>query len=183
MNIEIFITLVGFLIATLKWIYEYSEKLKWDRNKFLLDELERFHNLETTQNAEILLDWNGITINSNNEKIYVNDDILFESLQTHNIKHKFSVEEVKLRALFDDYFDNFTKLILMCKSKLLPEKNFRMFMKYWIDILSGDRKNKPQKVHNQIKTYLEFYGYHEIIKFINNEKGRNFKLPKIGYSK
>lgn len=182
MSIEIIVTIISLLIPTLKWVYEYSEKLKWDKNKFLLDELDKFHSLETTQNVEILLDWNSITINLNNEKMFVNDELLYQSLQTHNLKNKFTLEEIKLRALFDDYFDNLTKLILMCKSNLLPEKNFRMFMKYWVDIISGRRKSKSEKLQTQIKNYLEFYGYEEIIKFIKYEKRRNFQLPKIRYT-
>jgi hypothetical protein len=178
MSVEIIISIFGALAAAFKWIYEYSEKLKWDRNKFLLDELEKFHNLETTQNAEIILDWNGINITFNNEKIFVNDEILFQALQTHDEKNKFTVEEVKIRALFDDYFDNLTKLVFMCKSKILPEKNFRMFMKYWFNILSGRRKNKPKKVQEQINRYLDFYGYEDLKNFIIYEKRNNFKLTK-----
>ena len=170
MSIEIILAVFGALTAVFKWVFEYSNKLKWEKNKFLLEEIEKFSSIESTKNAQKILDWNSIIIKINDDHILVNDEILFESMQTHDSKHKFSSEEVKLRGLFDEYFDNLTKMVLMCKTGMIPENNFRLFMKYWFKILSGDSKNKSSKILIQIRKYLDFYGYNDLLNFIDNKK-------------
>jgi hypothetical protein len=159
MNIEIILSIIGGLYATFKWIYEYSENLKWNRNKFMLDEIDKFRSIQTTKSVEKILDWNGINVEVYGTEIYVNDEILFEALQTHDVKQKFSKDEVLLRNLFDEYFDNLTKLIYMCETKMISSNNFKLFMSYWLDILSSKNKNKPKKVHDQILRYLEYYRF------------------------
>lgn len=170
MSIEIILAIFGALAAAFKWVFEYSNKLKWEKNKFLLEEIEKFSHIQSTKNAQKILDWNSITIILNEEIVYVNDEILFESMQTHNLKHKFSKDEVKIRGLFDEYFDNLTKMVLMCKTGMIPENNFRLFMKYWFNIISGDSKNKSSKSLDQIRKYLNFYGYKDLINFIDEKK-------------
>jgi len=159
MNIEIILSIIGGLYATFKWIYEYGENLKWNRNKFMLDEIDKFRSIQTTKSVEKILDWNGINVEVYGTEIYVNDEILFEALQTHDVKQKFSKDEVLLRNLFDEYFDNLTKLIYMCETKMISSNNFKLFMSYWLDILSSKNKNKPKKVHDQILRYLEYYRF------------------------
>lgn len=159
MNIEVILTIVGGLGAASKWVYEYSQDLKWNRNKFMLDEIDKFRSIESTKIMEKILDWNGINVDVHGTEIYVNDEILFDALQTHDVKQKYNKDEVLLRNLFDEYFDNITKLIYMCETKMISSKNFKLFMSYWLDILSSKNKNKPKKVHDQILKYLEYYRF------------------------
>ena len=168
MKIEIILTILGSIGAAFKWIYEYSKHLKWEKNKFLLDQLEDFHSLPTTQIMETLLDWNSINVKIDEQNIFVDDDVLYDALQTHNFKHDFTKEEFKLRGVFDDYFDNLTKLVFMSKTNLVSKENLILFMGYWLDILSGRSKNKPHELILQIHKYLEFYGYDELKKFIDS---------------
>lgn len=166
MELEIFFTLVAGTFTAGKWVYEYSEKLRWEKNKFLLSELERFHSNETNQVAEILLDWNGTNVKIGDEEMFVDDKILYDSLQTHDKKHKFSKQEFLIRGVFDEYFDNLTKLIFMSKVKLIEKKNLIMFLQYWFRILKGNNKNKSEELVKQINNYLNFYGYEELYEFI-----------------
>lgn len=166
MTLDYTIAILTALAAAFKWLYEYSQKLKWEKNKFLLEQLEKFQSQETTQVMEKLLDWNFISVTIKGSTYKVNDAMLFEALQTHNNKHSFSQTEVALRKTFDDYFDNLTKMILLCKSKLISEKNFKLFYEYWLNILSGRKQSKSRELKEQIHNYLDFYGYDHLLQFI-----------------
>jgi hypothetical protein len=166
MDIEVILSVGGGLAAGFKWIYEYSEKLKWDKNKFLLEQIEKFENHESTQSVQRCLDWNSITVTYMGSTFKVNDDILYEALQTHNIKHKFTTEEVLIRKMFDEYFDNLTRLVILSKSKLISEENLILFLEYWFDILSGYVHNKKRNNTEQIHNYLQFYGYLHLYNFL-----------------
>lgn len=166
MSIEILLTIAGGIGTSSKWVYEYTKKLKWEKNKFLLEKLEIFHSLESTKIMETLLDWNGTNVIINGKEIFIDDNILLNSLYTHDVKHSFTTLEFELRHIFDDYFDNLTKLIFMSKSGLIDKKNLVMFMEYWLKILSGNTNNKSRELMEQINKYLEFYEFTTLRDFI-----------------
>ena len=168
MNLELLLSIVGGLVASFKWIYEYSELRKWNKNKFLLEEVDKFMALESTKCIHIILDWNAASIVYEGEKIKFNDKIIMDALQTHNIKHSFKPDEVIIRKLFDEYFDNLTKFVILSKSKLITEDNLILFLEYWFDILSGDSHSKDRELIEQIHTYLDFYGYQHLFEFLVN---------------
>ena len=41
--------LVSAVAVGLKWVLDYSETKKWEKNKFLLDRLEQFEMLDSTK--------------------------------------------------------------------------------------------------------------------------------------
>jgi hypothetical protein len=166
MNIELIIATGGAVATGLKWVYEYTEKRKWEKNKFLLEQVEKFQNLETTICAEKCLDWNSATITYGSRDIKFDDKVLFDALTTHDKKHKFNQDEVTIRKIFDNYFDNLTKLIILSKSKIISEKNLILFLEYWFDILSGDSHSKNRELVEQIHSYLNFYGYTHLYDFL-----------------
>jgi hypothetical protein len=157
------------IITSAKWVYEYTNKLKWDKNKFLLDRLESFFKDKNTQNIELVLDWNKIKIEWEGTEYKINDDILFEALQTHDVKHSFDNTELYLRGAFDDYFDKLTEFIILAESGMISKNNLRKFLQYWINILNGKKKSKSKKLVDQFSKYLEFYGYDKLKKFIEKD--------------
>lgn len=167
MTIEEKITLGIAVITGAKWVYEYTKKLTWDKNVFLLERYEKFKSKESAKAMQLLLDWNKITITLNGESLRVNDELLFESFQTHNVKTSFTKEEAALRKLFDEYFDDLNEFRLLAETGLISEKNYRLFMKYWFEILTGKKSNKPKKVLDQIEIYLKYYGYSDLFDFMN----------------
>jgi len=167
MTIEEKITLGVAVITGVKWVYEYTKKLTWDKNVFLLERYEKFKSKESTQTMQLLLDWNKIKVPLNLVMVKVDDDILFEALQTHNVKTSFTPEEVALRKIFDEYFDDLNEFRLLSETGLISEKNYRLFMKYWFEILTGKKSNKPKKVLSQIEIYLKYYGYGDLYVFMN----------------
>lgn len=166
MKIELILSIAGALCAAFKWVYEYSRKLKWEMNVFLLEQIEKFRSLESTRAMEKILDWNSAYVSFQNERMLVNDSMLEGAFKTHNIKHTFTKEEVKLRSIFDEYFDNLTKLIFMTKVGLADKKNLILFLEYWFRILSGISKSKSKEVLNEMWKYMEYYGYVDLIQFM-----------------
>ena len=160
------IELIIAAVAGLKWVYEYTEQRKWEKNKFLLDEVEKFMSLESTKCVHKILDWNSANIFYEGEKIKFNDKILLDALQTHNVKHSFNSTEVVIRKLFDEYLDNLTKFIILSKSKLIEEKNLVLFLEYWFDILSGDSHSKDRELVEQFHKYMDFYNYKNLYIFL-----------------
>lgn len=157
------------IITSIKWVYEYTNKLNWDRNKFLVDRLEKFFNDKNTNNVQLMLDWNKINIVNGDEKFEINDEILYEALQTHDVKHSFNKTELFIRKSFDEYFDDLTEFVILSKSGMIKEKNLRNFLGYWIKILNGQKKNKPDKLSNQISKYIIYYEFEKLHNFINDK--------------
>lgn len=168
-NLEIVVTIIGALVAIFKWVFEYTKQKKWEKNKFLLDKLEHFFELETTKVMHNLLDWNGIKIKILDSDMYIDDNYLFHAFETHDTKHQYTKEEKRLREIFDEYFDNLTKLIFMTKNGLIDKKGFNMFMAYWLNILSGRSNNKSYELKTQIHKYLGFYGFDILKDYLETE--------------
>jgi len=165
---ENFIWIAGIATAA-KWVYEYSQKLRWEKSKFLLERLEDFLSNDSTEKVHKILDWNKVKIDFGGEKIVITDDILFEALQTHDIKKTFTETELKLRCLFDEYLDDMTEFLILSECGLLEKRDFRKFMKYWIDIISAENKRKPQHLHDQFQRYMSFYGFEKLLVFIKKK--------------
>jgi hypothetical protein len=158
--------LIAGLATSLKWVWEYSQSRKFEKNKFLLERIEKFNNLDSTQKVQKILDWNSISIEINDVKVKVDDGILVESLKTHDQKATFDSTEVYLRQIFDDYFTGITELIILSNTGLVDKGNLKKFLKYWINILNGTKQNKPESFVKTIENYLKFYGYTEVLEFL-----------------
>lgn len=159
--------LIAGVFAAFKWIYEYSQSRKFEKNKFLLERIEKFNEIEEVKLVHKLLDWNEIKIQYEGIEYIVNDDILMDALKTHDTKSNFTPVEVIIRKVFDRYFDEINEFIILCDCGLIDEINLKRFLKYWIEILNGVRNSKSELFVETIDKYIEFYGYHNIIEFIN----------------
>jgi hypothetical protein len=163
-TLDIVITVGGALAAVFKWTFENSKKLKWEQNRFLLEELDKFQSLESTTVMEKLLDWNKASVTISGETIRYNDKDLYEAFSTHDVKHTFTRSEVLMRQVFDDYFDGLTRLFIMAETGLIDKNNLKKFLSYWLEIINGQRSAKSMELRIQIKNYLSFYSYDTLIK-------------------
>ena len=160
-----FVWIAG-LSAGLKWIWEFSTSNKFNKNKFLVERIDKFDSLDSTKKVKKLLDWNLSKIEINGELVRVDDDFLIQSLRVHGEYDQFSLEESYLRKIFDEYFDGLEQLIVLSKTGIIDKENLFKFIEYWIDILKGKKQNKPKTLIETIHTYLKFYGYSELFKIL-----------------
>ena len=163
--VENFVLITG-VSAAVKWIWEYSEGRKFEKNKFLLDRIEKFNEQSSIQTVQRLLDWNKISIDVNGEIRVIDDEFLIGSLLTHDVKDQFTLTEVYIRQIFDDYFTGISELIILANTGLVDSVNLKKFMRYWIEILNGKNLNKPKEFSETIERYLSFYGYSDVLEFI-----------------
>jgi hypothetical protein len=165
MTFEENMTLWAAIAAVAKWVYEYTKRLSWDRNRFLLERIEKFRSMESTGKVQTMLDWNGANVELRGKQVWVDDEVLVSALQTHDVKGSFTSTEFAIRGLFDQYFDGLSELVAMSRSGLVDKGNLRLFMRYWIDILGG-RRGKRKAVSDQFGRYMLFYGYEELHDFV-----------------
>lgn len=158
--------LVAGLGASIKWIWEYSQSRLFEKNKFLLERIEKFNSSESVQKVQKLLDWNAIKIDIDGVPTKIDDEILIEGLKTHAQKASFDSTEVYIREIFDDFFTGMTELLVLSNTGLVDKKNLRKFLQYWISILNGTKQNKPKVLIETFENYLEYYGYSEVLEFI-----------------
>lgn len=160
-----FVFVTGVL-AGMKWVWEYSQSRKFEKNKFLYDKISEFDDLENTKFVKKMLDWNKFKIKDGLDIHFITDDILIEALTTHDKKNQFNPTEVWIRDQFDEWLDNINELIILSECGLIDKKNLKRMLKYWIDILNGTKKVKRKEFSVQIQNYLLYYGYHDVAAFI-----------------
>lgn len=153
-------------IGTATWLYEYVKQLRWTRDKYLVERVDAFKAKQSTKQMQLMLDWNDNYIKINGKSERVNDKILFEALQTHDVKDRFSDLEYELRKIFDEYFDGLNEFVMLCDTGLINQRHLRIYFNYWFRILNGESCNKPTKLVEQIKKYLLYYGYKDVYFFI-----------------
>jgi hypothetical protein len=155
----------------MKWVYEYSQKIAWERNRFMLDRIEVFRQKESTKVMQTLLDWNRAKIDIDGTPTVIDDDILYGAFFTHDKKSdRYTALEFKLRKTFDEYFDDLSEFVRLIDAGLIDEKNLRLFLRYWINILNGKSNRKSKVMQEQIHRYLLHYGYDELYSFLMAEK-------------
>ena len=160
-----FVFVTGVL-AGMKWVWEYSQSRKFEKNKFLYDKISEFDDLENTKFVKKMLDWNKFKIKDGLDIHFITDDILIEALTTHDKKNQFNPTEVWIRDQFDEWLDSINELIILSECGLIDKKNLKKMLKYWIDILNGTKKVKRKEFSVQIQNYLLYYGYHDVAAFI-----------------
>ena len=165
MDLALKVTIITSVIGGLKWVYEYSNSNRWERNKFLLEKINEFESKDFITPAYKMLDWNSIRIDWNGQSYLINDDILVEALKTHNIKKTFTKDETIIREIFDKYFDELNKLVVLSELKLVDKSGVESFIGYYLDILRGKR-GKDKVLVDTFKRYLKYYNYNKLYKFI-----------------
>jgi hypothetical protein len=87
--------------------------------------------------------------------------------KTGNSKEVTDTMEEIIQSVTEDLMDNLNKLIVLGETGLIDEKNLKIYFRYWFDILSGVKKNKPKEFITKLHNYLDFYGYDGILTFLN----------------
>lgn len=160
-------------VATLtmgRWVWDNYQKQKWDKNVFLIEKIEKFEALDSTKTMHKILDWTIIDIMLNGKEIEVNDDIICKAFETHDKRFDYTIEESQLRTMFDEYFDNLTKLIILADTKIVDKNKLIIILGYWFRILNGVSRTKPETLIKNIDRYLEFYGFTQLKYFLKTIK-------------
>lgn len=169
-NPELLLSIFVATGAVARWLYEYIQKTKWDKNVFLIQRMDEFLAKDSTKIMHLILDWQEVTIPLAGKATKMNDAIFIGALETHDRRMNFNKLEVQLRPIFDEYFDDLTQLIFLAKNDIVSEKHFISLMSYWFDILDGRSQTKHKEVAIAIDRYLTFYGYHYLKNFLKTTR-------------
>jgi hypothetical protein len=172
MNVELLVGVGGMVGASFKWVWEYTKSQTWQKNKFLIEQLDAFKSLDSTKAMETILDWNAAKISYGDKKVFVTDELLKEAIYTHDIKKKFTNDEFIIRDIIDEYFDSLTRLVMLCEQNLVPKESLILQMRYWFNILKGNTdRSKSREIVDMLNQYMEYYGYTELREFLRRLDG------------
>ena len=159
-------TILGGVVAGGRWVWEWSRQSAWERNRFLLEELEDFRHRDTTATVHQLLDWSTSTVHIEDTAILVRDEDLVAALDLHIHRQRFTADELLLRNTLDKYFDDLNTFLYMVRTDLVDEDHLRAALGYWLRILrtGGD---KGEGFARALHRYLDYYGWGDLRDFIN----------------
>jgi hypothetical protein len=157
------------LLAFIKAIVEYRKNQIWKESEFLSKEVKEFFSDERVKIVLSLLDWNSRKIMILGKEQLINDSFIIESLKTHNVKSKFSLEEAYIRDLFDNFFDKLSFFNIHCKNGLLDRKKVFNYFEYYFNILTTSERKSAQYIKT-INSYLNYYDFNNVIDLLNEYK-------------
>jgi hypothetical protein len=173
-NIIKFMEQLGPVVVVLTFIkitWEYIKGQKWKKSELLSKEIKDFFNDDNIKMVCAMLDWNARKIEIDGKVVLITDDVLCESLKTHNEKGKFSEVEARLRDIFDHFFDKISYFNIHIENGLVSQKEVLTYLSYYLHILSKPGR-KPKKLVKVFQNYITYYGFTNVEQLIekSNQK-------------
>lgn len=169
---------IVIVLTFIKITFEYIKGLKWKKSEFLSKEIKEFFNDKNVKNVCSLLDWNARKIEIEGEVVLITDEILFNALQTHNNKSKFTETESKLRDMFDQFFDKLSYFNIHINNGLVSQKEVLSYLSYYLNIITEPGR-KPKKLVNVFSDYIKYYGFTNVEDLVDKYNKRNAFINKI----
>lgn len=162
------------VLTFMKTAYEFIKGLKWKKSEYLSKEIKEFFSDKDVKIACLLLDYNVRKLEIGGKVFLITDDLLISSLQTHDTKQSFSLEETEIRDIFDVFFDKLSYFNIHIENDLVEKRQVITYLSYYLDILSRPGR-KPEKLVNTFCNYITFYNYKNVEKLvkINNQINKN----------
>jgi hypothetical protein len=173
------IALAGVLSASVAFasgLLQYRKAQRWKRAEFVAGEVKEVLKDRWVAVALQLLDFNSNSYNlqkADHEhdlgEVKLNDIDLAVAMEPHSMRRGgLSTPEVRVREAFDALFDALQRFEHFVASGLVRSSDFAPYLHYWLKLL-GDVNSgrKPQVVVAAIWRYIEFYGYHDVQRFMD----------------
>jgi hypothetical protein len=154
------------IMAFIKGIIEYVKSQKWKKSEVLSKEIKEFFNDKDVKVVLTMLDYNSRRITIDGELVRFNDEMLQNSLITHNKKKVFEVKEAMIRDKFDIFFDKLSIFENYISNSLVNECETIDYLSYYLRILtkSGSKSKEVVETFNQ---YLVYYKYDNVLKLLD----------------
>ena len=166
------------IITLIKAIIEYRKSQIWKESEFLSKEVKEFFSDSKVITVFTLLDWNSRKVDINGNFIRIDDKIIIESLQTHDKKSNFSLEEAYIRDLFDNFFDKLSYFNIHCKNGLFSRNKVHNYFEYYFKILTTNERKSIEFI-NVINSYLSYYGYNNVEELLEDYRKRENNSKKF----
>jgi hypothetical protein len=159
------------ILTLVKAIIEYRKTQIWKESEFLSKEIKEFFSDSKVITVLTLLDWNSRKVNINGILTKIDDKIVIDSLQTHDKKSKFSLEEAYIRDIFDSFFDKLSYFNIHCKNGLFSRSKVHNYFEYYFRILTTNERKSVEFI-SVIDSYLSYYGYNNVKELLEDYKKR-----------
>lgn len=172
---------VVVVLTFIKVTWEYIKGQKWKKSEFLSKEIKEFFKDDIVKMVCAMLDWNTRKIEIDGKVVTVTDEMLYEALQTHNVKGKFTETEAKIRDIFDQFFDKLSYFNIHIENGLVSQREVLSYLSYYLDILSKPGR-KSKRLVATFNNYINYYGFKNVQELINkSNKKKNPLLEKLNY--
>lgn len=161
------------VITFIKTAYEFIKGLKWKKSEYLYREIKDFFSNQDVKTVCTLLDYNVRKIQIDGSDCVVTDSLLESALQTHDNKQSFTIEEAKIRDLFDVFFDKLSYFNIHIQNDLVEKKQVLSYLSYYLQIISKPGR-KPESLVKTFDSYIKYYQFENVEQLINLHK----KSPK-----
>ena len=168
--VSIITPIIGFFLFW-RGVNQYEKEQNWKKAEFVAKEIKEFRSDPIVKDVMLMLDWNRREVKfSSGESIFYIDFEVCEALKAKTYYKEgdadedgFSTKQALIRDHFDIFFDYLEKFEVFIDIELVKEKDFRPYLKYWIDLI-GDAKSvrKPAEFHQVLWNYIDFFGYEKL---------------------
>ncbi len=176
---------IGYIVVVLtfiKAVYEYMMAMKWKKSEFLSKEIKEFFSDSNVKTVCTLLDYNVRKIQINDKDFIVTDNILIDSLLTHDKKQQFSAEEAVIRDMFDSFFDKLSNFNVLIQNGLVEKSQVKNYLSYYLDIICNPGR-KPNELIDVFNDYISYYKFNNVKDLIElykkSPKGTSFYIGKL----
>jgi hypothetical protein len=172
-NKEAFATItaaIGGGFALWRWIVDQ----RWRRVQYAQQLVKEFFSNKNTALALRMLDAAGeMELPPNNEggenqAIFLNEQMLIESLLTLDQRQMFNEPYFTIRMIFDQFFTDLSMFQHHIDAKLIKLKDVRPYLEYWIKSLNGYGKIYTVALARQINAFLVSFDYAAVLKLSNS---------------
>lgn len=184
-DLKDFAPVVGGIVALSTFVFatwQYRQAQRWKKAEFVANEMKQFRSDPKNSIALTMLDWNSRKIRfsaGKEDKSYIVDDLLIsEALRLYSIEdYKDGKENIfhppqnHIRDVFDHLLDDIERLNSFVTAGLIKADDLRPYLEYWLDIMSGKSRRKPDDVIKKLWIYIDAYNY----------KGVRKIFSKLGY--
>lgn len=159
--ITVIITAVSAFIA----VGTFLRAEKWKVSEFMSSKLTEYSQNKTIKSVNQILDYNSSTLTIDPMGSFeVNDDFLEEALVLDTIRSDFTIDELKIRNLFDEYFDKQSEFNRYIDLEVFDACKLKPYLEYHIKIIADTSDHKKNiDLKRRLWSYINYYGYKDVV--------------------
>jgi hypothetical protein len=149
---------IGGAFAIWRWMVDQ----RWRRVQYAQTLIKEFIEKDNTKKAFEILDTEGpVDFVANEEMIAIDitDQFLIGALSTFDQKAGNTDEELIVRTVCDEFFDDLSIFQSHIEAGLIRLNDISPYLEYWIKALSGRGKIRGLGFARQAALFMDYFGY------------------------
>jgi len=157
------VAVVGGSFALWRWIIDQ----RWRRVQHAQSLIREFLTKPNTNKAFEIIDTEGEGNFDTDDKhvttIEIKDAFLIEALSTFDQKQDSSEDELVVREIFDEFFEDLNGFQHHVDSRLIKLRDVAPYLEYWMRALTGRERVRNIDFARQCATFLTYFGYRKVL--------------------